>query len=223
MKLNIKKVKAYIISPGTDQYANRLSTVFTRLVGVGFERIEFFKSIPCEQKYRSLSKTLIEIFKRELHNSDPFIIFEDDITIFHDYSEIEIPDNFDVLYLGVSCYAYPHHIGTLTLPNRPHIVKHSTQTCEPINDQLVRVKGMTSGHAVMFRNREYLQYFINNVDRLFDICNSSFSHDLLFSSMISLGFNAYALKNPMFYQDASIGGQEEPTKVRFNGVSFINF
>lgn len=216
MKLNIKKVKAYIISPGTDHYANRLSTVFKRLVEAGFERIEFVRSVPCEQKYKSLSLTLIEIFKREINSSEPFIMFEDDCKVLQDYNEIEIPDNFDLLYLGVSCWAYPYHVGTLTLPNRPHIVKHSTQTCEPINEYLVRVKGMTSSHALMFKNREYLQYFIDNIERLFATCSSSFAQDLLFSAMISLGFNAYALKTPMFYQDASLGGQEEPTKITLN-------
>jgi hypothetical protein len=30
----------------------------------------------------------------------------------------------------------------------------------------------------------------------------------------------YALKEPMFYQDALLQGQEAPTKLRFNGTCY---
>lgn len=214
MLLDIKNITVYIISPGTDKYRSKLITVFERVINEGFKNVVFFKSIPDPNKTVSLTNTVLEIFKRELNNDNPFIILEDDCAFFTKYDQIEIPDNADMLYLGVSLWTYPYSTNTLYSMYRPDIVYNSMDTTESYNNTLVRIKGMTGGHAILYISRDFIRTFI---DKMSDISKyiPDLPHDLLFSSLHPL-FNVFGLKQPMFYQDATLGGQEDVTKLTFD-------
>ena len=218
MLLNLKECKVYIISPGTGKYLSRLHTVFQRIVSAGFTQIEFFKSIPSEKTCDSLALTVVEIFKKELHTTKPFFILEDDCELWFNYDTMELPDSFSLFYAGIAKWAYPHPISTLFLQNRPHIFPHSLQTIQSYNNQLVQVKAMTGGHAILYNCRNFMREFIKLYDK-----PTGIPHDLIFSSMIfsfpQLYF-AFAFKQPMFFQDKTLGGQEEVTRLTFDGVSF---
>ena len=214
MLLDIKDIKVYIISPGTDNYRSKLITVFERVVDEGFKHVTFFKSIPDPNKTVSLTNTVLGIFKRELNNDTPFIILEDDCAFFTKYDQIEIPDNADMLYLGVSLWSYPYSVDTLYSVYRPDIVRNSIDTVELYNNTLVKIKGMTATHAILYISREFIRTFI---DKMTDISKNIYNlpHDLLFSSLHQ-SFNVFGLKEPMFYQDATLGGQEDVTKLTFD-------
>ena len=214
MLLDIKDITVYIISPGVDNYRTKLITVFERLINEGFKNIVFFKSVSGLNKTASLTNTVMEIFKLELNNDKPFIILEDDCAFFTKYDQIEVPENTDLLYLGISCWSYPHSVDTLYLPCRPANVYNSKDTLESYNDNLVRIKSMTATHAILYISREFIRTFI---DKMTDISNkiNNLQHDLLFSSLHQ-SFNVFGLKRPMFYQDATLGGQEDVTKLIFD-------
>jgi hypothetical protein len=214
MLLDIKDITVYIISPGTDNYRSKLITVFERVIDQGFKNVTFFKSVPGPNKTASLTNTVIEIFKRELNSDKPFIILEDDCAFFTKYDQIEIPDTTDVLYLGVSLWSYPYSPDTLYLMYRPNIVCNSIETVESYNNTLVKIKAMTATHAILYISREFIRTFI---DKMTDISKNidNLPHDLLFSSLHQ-SFNVFGLKQPMFYQDATLGGQEDVTKLTFN-------
>ena len=218
MLLDIKDITVYIISPGVDNYRSNLLTVFERVINEGFKIVTFFKSIPGPNKTASLTNTVIEIFKRELNNDKPFIILEDDCAFFTKYDQIEIPDTADMLYLGVSFWSYPYRVDTLYSRARPNIICNSIDTVESYNNTLVRIKGMTGGHAILYISRDFIRTFI---DKMSDISKyiPDLPHDLLFSSLHP-SFNIFGLKQPMFYQDALLGGQEDVTKLTFNTESY---
>jgi hypothetical protein len=218
MNIDIKKVRVYIISPGENKYRDRILTVIGRLIDEGFKNIIFFKSVEGPNNTASLTNTVVEIFKKEIHNNEPFIILEDDCALFSRYDMIEIPHNCDTLYLGVSLWSYPYSEDTLYSRNRPHIIHNSSSTVESYNDNLTKIKGMTSGHAIMFVSREFIRVFLNKIGLITKTIND-LPHDLLFSSL-HLSFNIYGLKNPMFYQDSTLGGQEDVTKLTFNGECY---
>jgi hypothetical protein len=98
------------------------------------------------------------------------------------------------------------------------IIHNSINTIESYNDNLVRIKGITGGHAILYISREYIRTFI---DKMTDISKHivDLPHDLLFSTLHP-SFNVLGLKKPMFYQDATLGGQEDVTKISFNGECF---
>jgi hypothetical protein len=218
MLLNIKDITVYIISPGTDNYRSKLLTVLERVIDEGFKSVVFFKSIPGLNKTASLTNTVLEIFKRELNNDTPFIILEDDCAFFTKYDQIEIPDTTDMLYLGVSLWSYPYNIDTLYTMYRPNIICNSIDTVESYNNTLVRIKGMTGTHAILYISRDFIRTFI---EKMTDISKyiDNLPHDLLFSSLHKL-FNVFGLKQPMFYQDVTLGGQEDVTKLIFDTKCF---
>jgi hypothetical protein len=218
MLLNIKDITVYIISPGTNNYRSKLLTVLERVIDEGFKSVVFFKSVPDPNKTASLTNTVLEIFKRELNNDTPFIILEDDCAFFTKYDQVEIPDNADMLYLGVSLWSYPYSTDTLYTIYRPDIMFNSIETVESYNNTLVKIKGMTGGHAILYISRDFIRTFI---EKMTDISKHipDLPHDLLFSTLHP-SFNIFGLKQPMFYQDATLGGQEEITKLTFDTECF---
>ena len=218
MILDIKNITVYIISPGVDKYRNKLITVFERVIDEGFKNVVFFKSVQGLNKTASLTNTVLEIFKRELNNDMPFIVLEDDCAFFTKYDQIEIPDNTDMLYLGVSLWSYPYSIDTLYSRARPNIIHNSIDTNEIYNNVLVKIKAMAGGHAILYISRDFIRMFINKMTDI-SINIDDLPHDLLFSSLHK-SFNVFGLKHPMFYQDATLGGQEDVTKLIFNGECF---
>jgi hypothetical protein len=218
MLLNIKDITVYIISPGTNNYRSKLLTVLERVIDEGFKSVVFFKSVPDPNKTASLTNTVLEIFKRELNNDNPFIILEDDCAFFTKYDQVEIPDNADMLYLGVSLWSYPYSADTLYSMYRPDIMFNSIETVESYNNTLVKIKGMTGGHAILYISRDFIRTFI---EKMTDISKYivDLPHDLLFSTLHP-SFNIFGLKKPMFYQDATLGGQEDVTKLTFDTECF---
>jgi hypothetical protein len=217
MLLDIKKIRVYLISPGEGKYRERALTVLGRLMDAGFQHVTFFKSVKGMNNTASLTNTMLEIFSRELHTEDPFIVLEDDCAIFHDTNTVEIPDTAAALYLGVALWSYPYGVETL-YGSRPHIVQNSPLTVTSVSDILTRLRGMTGGHAILFRSRDFIKEFIRQMDLISNTVKD-LPHDLLLSSL-HLSFEVMALKKPMFYQDKTLGGQEEVTKLVFNGENY---
>ena len=218
MLVDIKSTKVYLISPGTGKYRDRTITVLVRLMDEGFKRVEYVKSLPGSNNTSSLTNTVLDIFKRELDGNQPFIILEDDCAFFTKYDTIDIPDKYDMLYLGVALWTYPHSIDTLYTRDRPLISHNSSSTVESYNDILTRLKGMTGGHAILYKSREFMRTFINKMNEISQYIDDV-PHDLLFSVLHS-SYKVFALKQPMFYQDSILGGQEDITKLTFNGVCY---
>lgn len=218
MILDIKSLKVYIISPGENKYRQRVMTVFDRLLDEGFRNITFFKSLVGPNNTASLTNTVLEIFKQELKNDKPFMIVEDDCAFFTKYDKIEVPDNWDALYAGVSLWSYYYPLETLYTHPRPHIYPNSSSVVESYDSNLTRIKAMTSGHAIIYNSREYMRTFIQKMGEISKKIDD-LPHDLLLSVMAST-FNVYGLKQPMFYQDSTLGGQEDVTKLTFNGECY---
>jgi len=219
MIIDIKKIKVYLISPAVDKYRERVSTVFNRLLDAGFQNVEFVKSMQSINNVSSLTNTCINIFKNELNNSEPFIIIEDDCILYHNYDTIELPDNFDALYLGVSRWVYPYSVETIPIPVRPPIEHNSPKNIKSYDDNLTKINGMCGTHAIMYHSRNYLKKFLDVMNWGASISNN-LNHDLIFA-VIHSQFEVFALKKPMFYQDNNLGGQEDATKLIYNGVFYI--
>jgi hypothetical protein len=215
MKISVKDIKVYLVSPGVDKYKHRLQTVFERLVDSGFKQIEFVRSVPGSNGTDSLSRTNLEIFKKELSGpSRPFLIVEDDVAISTDYESIEVPEDADAVYFGVSKWVYPHSFETLG--RGYHIRTNSSKDVIDSNVDVTRIKGMTSTHAILFINQVYIHYFIELMSKRLSYITP---HDLVFATMHG-DFHIYALKNPMFYQDKTIGGQEDVTRLSYNSTHY---
>ncbi len=219
MIINLKKTKVYLVSPGTGKYSSRLITVFSRLVSLGFERIEFYRSVVDASGLNSLNKTNIAIFEQELKSpEEPFIIIEDDCGFTGPVpDELEIPDDCDAFYLGLAKWVYPHSYETLG--RGYHIRENKSEDVEDIGAGLVKLKGFTSTHAVLYFSRSYMEEFIRRMKPLTLRQDAIISLDLVFATMQPQS-KVYALKNPLCFQDSQLGGQEAVTHISYNGSCF---
>lgn len=202
--MNILDCKVYIISPAVDQYRVRVKECLSRLIDAGFKHIEFVRSIVHEQKTRSLSVTTEWILEQEMNNDQPFIIVDDDIKIDIIDPMMDIPTTAAAIYLGVCSWMYPFPYNTIGTGLNIYPIQHPFVLSH--NEHLTRIRGMTSSHAILFINRSFVQTLLSRLK------NNPNPHDLILACM-QREYDVYALKNPIFYQDSTIGGQELQTHI----------
>ena len=119
----------------------------------------------------------------------PFIIFEDDCVVKNFNSNIEIPDDADAVYLGVSSW------GRMNAHSGPFV------QYEKVDENLVRVYNMLGAHAILYLNQEYASMCSRIAQNGYDIAD----HQDIGFAEIQRYFNVYAFDDPMFYQTSSNG------------------
>jgi len=161
----------------------------------------------CDKGRQSGVLGLIDIFKKRLEGEfKPFIYLEDDCntTPWFRYC-IDIPEDADSVYLGISKWSmHPHYDKA--------IIAYQGGCLNQYQD-VVKLVNMLSNHAILFITREWTESCLNSYKKTATLVSPD-SYDILQSRLMP-SFNVYALKKPLFYQDAKLGGQEEPTLIQF--------
>ena len=129
-----------------------------------------------------------------LHEVDPpFIVFEDDCVIKNFKPEIEIPDDADAVYLGVSSW------GRMNSHSGPCVQS------ENIGLGMVRIYNMLSAHSVLYLDEEYISLCSKIAHQSFDTAQ----HQDIGFAEIQRYYNVYAFDEPLFYQTSS-NGTDQP-------------
>lgn len=210
-------MKVYVISPATGHYYDRLQTVLERLKIHGFQDVECVPSVSDTNHTNSLSRTNLKIFEKELHETRPFLILEDDVQIEHLIPSLPIPNDACALYLGVSMWIYPYSLSSLSSLQRGQIRIVLEQDTVSYDDHWTRILGMTGGHAIVYRCRQFIQTLMSCIQQHLALDTP---HDLILATLHSQ-FPVYALKYPFFYQDKMLGGQQEETRWVWNKGQFM--
>jgi hypothetical protein len=183
MKINLTSIPVYYINlDGQDEKRKLTESLLKRL---GFKYVERLPAIKHEAgRIIGCARSHYEILSRNL--KPPFIILEDDCTLNKDFiPEIELPDNADALYLGISHWGrYLNHSG-------PYV------HYDKVSDDIVRVYNMLATHAIMYISREYV-----------DICKRiSYHYGYEVENHLDIGFaevhklyNVYSFDEPLFCQ-----------------------
>jgi hypothetical protein len=125
----------------------------------------------------------------------PFILFEDDCMIKNFRPEIEVPDDADAVYLGISSW------GRMNGHSGPY-VQYERVKCD-----LYRVYNMLGGHSVLYLTNEYVR-----------MCQRITHHagyviedyqDIGFAE-IQRWFNVYTFDDPFFFQTSGYHGTVNP-------------
>lgn len=122
----------------------------------------------------------------------PFILFEDDCLIFEENfcPELEIPEDADALYLGISSW------GRMNGHNGQYVQYDEFEE----HPNLLRIYNMLGGHSIIYLNDFYRE-----------MCSKVAYHagykvkdyqDVGFAE-IHRWFNVYSLNNPIFYQTSN--------------------
>ena len=124
--------------------------------------------------------------------------------------KIEIPDDADIIYIGVSCGGLGRH--TRQKPGDP---LYATD----YNEKYIRVYNMLSTHAIMICSAAGANIYTQCM--LEGFYNPT-AWDCYLARIQSY-YNVYALKNPLFYQDVKYGGVEYATNIKFDSVGNTTF
>ena len=182
MKLNLTDIPVYYVNlEGEDIKRENTESMLKNL---GFKYVHRFDAIRHEAgRIIGCARSHYEILKNE---KPPFIILEDDCALNTEFvSEIEVPDNADALYLGISHWGrYLNHSG-------PYV------HCTKVDDNIVRVHNMLATHAIMYLSDSYAEmckrvayHFGYEVENHLDI---GFAE-------IHKFFNVYSFDEPLFRQ-----------------------
>lgn len=188
MKIDLRKLPAVYMN--LEQHTEKSQNMQSMLSRMGFEDIRRTEGVldsenPVAGCSKAHHKALSE-FKA------PFILFEDDCVLFEENFQpiIELPDNADALYLGISSWGRMNgHDGQYV--QYDEFEEHSN---------LLRIYNMLGGHSVVYLNDFYREmctkvayhagYVIKNYQ------DTGFAE-------IQRFFNVYSLNNPIFYQTSN--------------------
>lgn len=120
----------------------------------------------------------------------PTIILEDDCVLKNKTLSIEVPDNADAVYLGLSEWGYRKDSSR---PSNFTFTKHKA-----INN-IYKIDSMLATHAILYISKEY----INACTRVAKYSADNGVHIDQGFARIQRYYNVYALGTPIFYQDSN--------------------
>lgn len=191
MNLDLRKVPAIYINLQQDIEKNEY--MYNMLTELGFETILRVEASKFPDRH--LAGCSLSHFNSLNKVDVPFIIFEDDCRVKNFKPMIEIPDNSDAVYLGVSSW------GRMNSHSGPFV------QYENLENGLLKVYNMLGAHSILYLSKEYAS-----------LCSKISKHAFYTAEHQDIGFaevqryyNVYAFDEPFFYQTSSNGTDQRLT------------
>jgi hypothetical protein len=212
-RVDLKDIKTYILHKHTNVARKEHLTRLLTSLGMDFEFVEAYDM--GDHSLQSATLTLMNLFSSLLEKDvfQPVLVLEDDVNItqWFESTQIDVPADADACYLGVSsCSA--------VINNECSTVGIQYDRCED-HPQWVRLYNMLSLHAFLVMSRRWMLQLLrcmmvaNVYDMHFDmpVARTMYLHKV------------YAAHAPLFCQDASLGGNEEYTRLTFDQIPRLTF
>jgi hypothetical protein len=204
MIINLETIKYYFLTYKNEKRKNHMLNEFKQF------DITAIESVPDNSKYKSAVMGYSKIFDLASFNQDrdkpfqPFVMLEDDVKQYRQFPDnIEIPDDTDILYIGLSiCGMRP---GTWC-----EDVRYTN-----VNENIIKIYNMLASHGIMICSSRGLVAIQKSM-------LEGYYKDIpwdIFIAEIQPYYNVYALRKPLVYQSAELGGQEFPTKIEYHTLN----
>ena len=139
----------------------------------------------------------------------PFALIEDDVSKYRKFPKtISIPQNTDILYIGISRASTIESPPYFTFRNFGYEI--NTHPYFPI----VRIQHMLSTHGMLFCS---LRSCIFHANAILESIHHKLNYDVILARTQNT-YNIYALKEPLVYQNKNIGGLETNTKITLHKI-----
>ena len=137
----------------------------------------------------------------------PFVLLEDDVSKYREFPDsIEVPDDADLLFVGLSI------CGTC---DNERVWGYNNLYMKNVNTDVIRIYNMLSLHGIMVCSPL-------GAVALQKCMIQSYEQDIVcdrFTALIQPYYSIYALRRPLVYQDAVVGGAEAETKYEFGQIA----
>jgi GR25 family glycosyltransferase involved in LPS biosynthesis len=216
MIISFSNLQTCVISLKRDIEKRDSTTKYLKSCGIN--NISFFDAIERNPGRTGLAMSFKKILSKNIEKIHPILICEDDIikNSQSNISSIEIPDDADALYLGITKHGYTPYINPYNDPYGASYSNHRDRSLHPskivakkINDDLYRIYNMLSAHAIVMINPEYTKFLSNAID--IAILNGG-HQDIVRASTMAY-WNIYALDIPLFHQGSS---HDSSTKIQLS-------
>ena len=189
MNLDLRKIPAVYINLDKDTEKNqRMQSMLSEL---GFETVIRVEAYSFPDRHLAGCSLSHHVALNEV--DPPFIVFEDDCVVKNFNPEIEIPDDADAVYLGISSW------GRMNSHSGPFV------QYEALENGLVRVYNMLGAHAILYLSSEYTSLCSKIAKNFYDISD----HQDIGFAEVQRYYNVYAFDDPVFYQTSS-NGTDQP-------------
>lgn len=186
MQIDLKNIPVFYINMDrhTDRNADMVQ-LGKELKLNNYSRVQG-KDMP-KQPMAGCATSHLNIFK---DMKTPTVILEDDCVISNKKTIIDIPDDTDAIYLGLSNW------GFLNSSSEP---KNFTYKLHKEYNDIYKIDGMLATHAILYISPEYIE-MAKKVAEWHANNNKHIDQGL---ALIQKYFNVYALGNPLFYQHSN--------------------
>jgi hypothetical protein len=189
MNLDLREIPFYYIN--LDDAVERKERTESQLKELGIKSITRVPAIRHTYGAAGTPRSMLKALELA-HNGKPFVLMEDDVAVKRWEPIIDIPDDSDAFYLGISGW------GRMNSHSGPFV------QWESVDDSILRIYNMLSGHAIMYIS-----------DRYIDLAKRIAHHaGYNIEDHVDIGFaevqrwhNVYAFDDPYFYQTSSGGNQ----------------
>jgi len=193
MNLDLREIPFYYVNlERQPERKERMDDLLTRMEIKNFHRIVAIDSeLANVNGFAACAQTVANILS-VLHER-PFVLLEDDIEVKQWDPIIEIPDDADAFYLGISGW------GRMNGHSGPCV------QYERVNDKILRIRNMLSGHAILYITEEWVKMAQRACH--FGGYEIESYYDVQVAEIMRF-FNVYAFDDPYFYQTSSDGNEQ---------------
>jgi hypothetical protein len=195
MEIDLRKIPAVYIN--LEQHPEKHQAMQEMLSRMGFEDIRRIEGVyDADNSIAGCSKAH---HKALSDLKAPFLLLEDDCSLFEENFQpvIEIPDNADALYLGISSW------GRMNGHNGQYVQYDEFEE----HPNLIRIYNMLGGHSIVYFSDFYREMCSKVAYHAGYIIQDGWipsggGQDIGFAE-IQRFFNVYSLNNPVFYQTSN--------------------
>lgn len=188
MLVDIRKVDTYYIN--LDRDLHRKTHIERLLQNYKFDKYERIVGVRGQNRIGCTISHIKALETAIKKNKYPYLILEDDVGIFNDNFIIDVPDDADAMYLGLSSVG-----SDLLKKDKADLLLY----IKNIDETKHNVINMVARHAILHTNKEYdlkaLEYNKMFIDSPQNFCGG----DVAISQLNKIK-NVYALNKPIFYQ-----------------------
>jgi hypothetical protein len=192
MKINIPTISAFYIN--MEDAHQRKDDFISWNRDLGFNNVTRIAGIYDNLYYVGLSKAHVNALKDGISLEEAFIIFEDDAAPTEAYvSQIEVPDDADAVYLGVSPWGFSRDQD----PKEEADFNGSVFKKVSKFPGVFKIESTLSTHAILYLNKNYAKAALESYRKAIKLGNYN-DVQIYFDGLFNR-YNVYAV-GPLFYQ-----------------------
>ncbi len=225
MKLYLKDSKYYYLTVQSSNDNNRKKHLLKELDGYDLHEVNpvhfnnfSTKLADYQKKNKSGATGFLKILDLASQNMNkvfkPFVILEDDIAKYRKFPEyIDIPNNCDILYTGLSSCGWTVVDNSINNYSSPVYYQNAESF-----DNLIKIYNMLSTHSMVICS---IRGMLCLQKCLMEDFYKNRGWDISITEMQPY-LNVFALKEPLFYQSKYLNGSEKETKINYENERFTS-